>query len=58
MWLAEQKDLKDKQNEIWDRLKNASDEVYKKKKEFISNIKVSLGENLEKKTKLNMYHRE
>ena len=43
---------KDKQNEIWDRLKNASDEVYKKKKEFISNIKVSLGENLEKKTKL------
>ena len=42
---------KDKQNEIWDRLKNASDEVYKKKKEFISNIKVSLGENLEKKTK-------
>ncbi|PDH42057.1 MAG: hypothetical protein CND83_02335 [Rhodothermaeota bacterium MED-G19] len=43
---------KEKQNEIWDRLKNASDEVYKKKKEFISNIKVSLGENLEKKTKL------
>ena len=43
---------KDKQNEIWDRLKNASDEVYKKKKEFISNIKVSLSENLEKKTKL------
>ena len=43
---------KEKQNEIWDRLKNASDEIYKKKKDFISNIKVSLGENLEKKIKL------
>jgi len=43
---------KEKQNEIWDRLKNASDEIYKKKKDFISNIKVSLGENLDKKTKL------
>ena len=30
---------KEKQNEIWDRLKNASDEIYKKKKDFISNIK-------------------
>ena len=30
---------KDFQEEIWDRLKKASDEVYKKKKEFISNIK-------------------
>ena len=43
---------KDFQDEIWDRLKKASDEVYKKKKEFISNIKVSLNENLEKKIKL------
>ena len=43
---------KEKQNEIWDRLKNASDEIYKKKKDFISNIKVSLGENLEIKMKL------
>jgi len=43
---------KDKQEDIWNRLKNASDEVYKKKKEFISNIKESLNENLEKKSKL------
>ena len=43
---------KEKQNEIWDRLKNASDEIYKKKKDFVSNIKLSLGENLEKKMKL------
>ena len=43
---------KDFQNEIWDRLKKASDDIYKKKKEFISNIKVSLNENLEKKMKL------
>ena len=43
---------KEKQNEIWDRLKNASDEIYKKKKDFVSNIKLSLGENLEKKIKL------
>ena len=43
---------RDKQEDIWNRLKNASDEVYKKKKEFISNIKESLNENLEKKSKL------
>ncbi len=43
---------KDFQDKIWDRLKKASDEVYKKKKEFISNIKVSLNENLEKKSSL------
>ncbi|MEC7244350.1 MAG: DUF349 domain-containing protein, partial [Bacteroidota bacterium] len=43
---------RDKQEEIWNRLKNASDEVYKKKKDFISNIKESLNENLEKKSKL------
>ena len=43
---------KDFQDKIWDRLKKASDEVYKKKKEFISNIKVSLNENFEKKSKL------
>lgn len=43
---------KDKQEDIWNRLKVASDEVYKKKKDFIANIKVSLNENLEKKTKL------
>ena len=43
---------KDKQEDIWNRLKNASDEIYKKKKDFIANIKVSLNENLDKKTKL------
>ena len=43
---------RDKQENIWNRLKNASDEVYKKKKDFISNIKESLNENLEKKSKL------
>ena len=43
---------KDKQEDIWNRLKNASDEVYKKKKDFIANIKESLNENLEKKSKL------
>ncbi len=43
---------KDKQEEIWERLKSASDEIYKKKKDFISNIKISLNENLEKKTEL------
>jgi hypothetical protein len=43
---------KENQNDIWDRLKNASDEIYKKKKDFISNIKVSLSENLEIKIKL------
>ena len=40
------------QNEIWERLKGASDDIYKKKKEFISNIKESLNENLKKKLKL------
>ena len=40
---------KDNQNEIWERLKKASDEIYDKKKDFISNIKESLNENLEKK---------
>ena len=39
-------------NEIWERLKGASDDIYKKKKEFISNIKESLNENLKKKLKL------
>ena len=29
---------RDKQEDIWNRLKNASDEVYKKKKDFIANI--------------------
>ena len=43
---------RDKQEDVWNRLKNASDEVYKKKKDFISNIKESLNENLEKKSKL------
>ena len=43
---------RDKQEDIWNRLKNASDEVYKKKKDFIANIKESLNENLEKKSKL------
>ena len=43
---------KDKQEDIWNRLKNASDEIYKKKRDFIANIKVSLNENLDKKTKL------
>ena len=43
---------KDFQDKIWDRLKKASDEVYKKKKEFISNIKVSLNENLQQKSSL------
>ena len=40
------------QDEIWDRLKSASDEIYKRKKEFISNIKESLNENLDKKNEL------
>ena len=40
------------QNEIWERLKGASDDIYKKKKEFIYNIKESLNENLKKKLKL------
>ena len=43
---------KDNQNEIWERLKKASDEIYDKKKDFISNIKESLNENLEKKVAL------
>ena len=43
---------RDKQEDIWNRLKKASDEVYKKKKDFITNIKESLNENLEKKSKL------
>jgi hypothetical protein len=43
---------KEKQDEIWDRLKSASDEIYKRKKEFISNIKESLNENLDKKNEL------
>ena len=40
------------QNEIWERLKSASDNIYKKKKDFVSNIKESLNENLKKKLKL------
>jgi len=40
------------QNEIWERLKSASDDIYKKKKDFVSNIKESLNENLKKKLKL------
>ena len=40
------------QNEIWERLKSASDDIYKKKKNFVSNIKESLNENLKKKLKL------
>ena len=43
---------RNKQEDIWNRLKNASDEVYKNKKDFVANIKVSLNENLDKKTKL------
>ena len=43
---------RDIQNEIWERLKKASDEIYDKKKDFISNIKESLNENFEKKVAL------
>ena len=43
---------KEKQDEIWNRLKSASDEIYLRKKEFISNIKESLNENLDKKNEL------
>ena len=43
---------KEKQDEIWERLKSASDEIYKRKKDFISNIKESLNENLDKKNEL------
>ena len=43
---------RDIQNEIWERLKKASDEIYDKKKDFISNIKESLNENFEKKAAL------
>ena len=42
----------EKQDEIWERLKTASDVIYKRKKEFISNIKESLNENLVKKNEL------
>lgn len=41
-----------KQDEIWERLKTASDVIYKRKKEFISNIKESLNKNLVKKNEL------
>tara|TARA_X000000950_G_scaffold285992_1_gene393506 strand:+ start:8297 stop:9871 length:1575 start_codon:yes stop_codon:yes gene_type:complete len=43
---------KEKQDEIWNRLKSASDEIYLRKKEFISNIKESLNDNLDKKNEL------
>jgi len=42
----------DKQEALWDRLKSASDELYKKKKKFVSNIKNILNENLDKKNEL------
>ena len=43
---------KDKQNDIWERLKSASDKIYKRKKEFIISIKDSLQENLDRKKEL------
>ena len=42
----------DKQEALWNRLKNASNELYKNKKKFISNIKNILNENLDKKNEL------
>ena len=42
----------DKQEALWNRLKSASDELYKNKKKFISNIKNILNENLDKKNEL------
>ena len=41
-----------KQDGLWDRLKNASDKLYIKKKEFISNIKTILKDNLDLKSQL------
>tara|TARA_B100000886_G_scaffold318079_1_gene257804 strand:+ start:3684 stop:5261 length:1578 start_codon:yes stop_codon:yes gene_type:complete len=40
---------KDYQNDIWERLKAASDLIYERKKEFILSIKDSLQENLVRK---------
>ena len=41
-----------KQDGLWERLKIASDKLYIKKKEFISNIKSVLNDNLDKKNQL------
>ena len=43
--------LKDK-DKVWNRLKKASDEIYKNKKEFFVDIKKTLENNLEKKNEI------
>ena len=43
--------LKDKKK-VWDRLKKASDKIYKNKKEFFVDIKKTLEQNLEKKKEI------
>jgi len=40
------------QEDLWTRFKNASDKVYQKRKEFVSDLKVVLLENLKKKEEL------
>ncbi len=40
------------QEDLWVRFKNASDKVYQKRKEFVSDLKVVLHENLKKKEEL------
>ena len=43
---------KESQNELWDRFKTASDQIYAKRKEFVSHLKDQQNENLEQKKKL------
>ena len=43
--------IKDK-DKVWNRLKNASDKIYKNKKEFFVDIKKTLEQNLEKKKEI------
>jgi len=40
------------QEDLWQRFKAASDKVYEKRKEFVSDLKVSLQENLAKKEEI------
>ncbi|GHE64110.1 hypothetical protein GCM10011340_19510 [Roseivirga thermotolerans] len=43
---------KEVQEELWQRFKNASDKIYKKRKEYLEELKSDLKENLEKKEAL------
>ncbi len=43
---------KDVQDEVWDRFKTASDHIYSKRKEFVSQVKEQQKENLNKKIAL------